>query len=326
MSSEVDRGQYSPANIDAFLERFNRIETFSDGRIPLGELYRKHLELETKYGFKKEVIYTIDIEENGERIAVPVFCFIAPHREGKESLWILAGIHGEEPAGPNAVYHEIDALGKLGQEIPLIIMPLLNPAGYYRNWRFHDMPFSLDRRNVTDSRHLLPDSDHPTKPMIDMPISEISDTFTRYFLALNERYPIRLFFDLHEDAKLMEGYIYSQGVMAENDPLAIECARILVGSGVKLKKEGTTRFPGEVIKEGVVFDEKGGPVQDGSIDQLAAAPEIFQGGRIVPKHAAKTAIVPETPTIGGNTLDDRILAHESILINLPHLWHMASGS
>ena len=314
--------EYSSIGMDILFEQMKDIKTHPDGRTSLVDLYRRHYELETKYGFKKEVIYTIQIDARSKHIAVPVFCYISPHPEGTDSLTLMTGIHGEEPGPPNAVANQIDEIGRLGQKMTLTIMPLLNPAGYYRNWRFHDMPFSLKRRNVTDSRHLLPDSSDPSKSMLAYPQSKISDRFTRYFLDLNRRYPIRLFFDLHEDAKLIEGYLYSQGQLVEHDPVAIECAQILVDNGVKLKMDGETRFPGEVVRNGLVFDQNGGPVQDGSIDQLAAAHFVFKKGLLVPNHAAHTAIVPETPTIGGITFDERVRAHETIIKNLPHFWDL----
>lgn len=317
--------EYSSAGMDILLRRMKDISIYPDGRAPLADLYSKHYELEMKYGFTKEVIYTIPIAGRKKPVAVPVFCYISPHAEGSDALVVMTGIHGEEPAPPNAVARQIDEIGQLGATIPLCVMPLCNPAGYYRNWRFHDRPLSLERRNVTDARHLLSDWVHEDRPMLAAPQTEISGRFSQFFLDLNIRFPVRLFFDLHEDTAFTEGYIYSHGYLGERDPVACACAQALLDNGVKLKMTGRTRFSKEVIHDGLVSDQNGNPVRDGSIDHLAAAPYIFKNGKLVQKHAAHTSIVAETPTAGTITFDERIRAHEAIIKNLRNFWAMVEA-
>jgi hypothetical protein len=317
--------EYSPSDMDLLLRQMKDIPTHPDGRASLADLYSKHYELEMKYGFTKEVIYTIPIAARGNSVNVPVFCYISPQSEGADALVVMTGIHGEEPAPPNAVFRQIDEIRQLGAAISLCIMPMCNPAGYYRNWRFHDRPFSLERRNVTDARHLLSDWAHQDRPMLAAPQMEISGRFSQFFLGLNIRFPVRLFFDLHEDATLTEGYIYSHGYLGERDPVARSCAQLLLDNGVKLKMNGGTRFSKEVIYHGLVSDQNGSPVRDGSIDHLAAAPCIFEYGKLVQKHAAHTSIVAETPTAGTITLDERIRAHEAIIKNLRNFWDVVES-
>ncbi len=297
------------------------IETYKDGRASLAELYENFLRLEEKYGWKKEVIYSIKISSPKGEVEVPVYCFLSP-KQG-ESLWLLTGIHGEEPAGPNAVSRWIDLIGRLGQIKPMVVMPLLNPAGYYRNWRFHHIERSLERLNVTDCRHLIADVKDSSKPILAKPIHGIADTVTKYILKLLETYPPLVYFDLHEDELITEGYVYSQGGLADRDPIAAKTVELLRSEGLLLKTTGLTRF-GEKVNKGVVIDESGGRVRDGSIDEFIANETYFdEQGKITSKPFAKTSIVTETPTRGDLTLEDRIRAQESIVRHLEDLGRLA---
>lgn len=300
------------------MEELKTVPIFPDGRAALLDLYEKYRELEEKFGWTSEIIYSIRIEN----VEVPVYCFLSPKR-GK-SLWLLTGIHGEEPAGPNAVFRQIDLIGKLGQTIPMVVMPLLNPAGYYRNWRFHNVERSLERLNVTDCRHLVDDPKNPGKPVLEKPVHEIADIFTKYVLELLKSYPPLVYFDLHEDELLPEGYVYSQGSMEAHDPVAVKTVELLVSEGMPLKMSGATRFAGEKITNGIVTDGAGKRVRDGSIDEfMANETYIDEQGRVESKPFARTSIVPETSASGKLTLEDRIRAQEAIVKNLGELWQMA---
>jgi hypothetical protein len=297
------------------------IKTYQDGRASLAELYSNFLKLTEAYGWKKEVIYSIKVSSANGEVDVPVYCFLSP-KQG-ESLWLLTGIHGEEPAGPNAVSRQIDLIGKLGQTIPMVVMPLLNPAGYYRNWRFHHVERSLERLNVTDSRHLIVNVKNPDEPIIAKPIHEIADVATKYILRLLETYPPVIYFDLHEDELISEGYVYSQGGLDSRDPIAAKTVELLTGEGLLLKMAGLTRF-GEKVENGIVIDGRGGRVRDGSIDEfIANETYINEEKKILSKPFAKTSIVTETPTKGDLTLEDRIRAQENIVTHLESIWTSA---
>ena len=82
--------------------------------------------------------------------------------------------------------------------------------------------------------------------------------------------------------------------------------------------KGRTRFE-ELIREGVVVDENGQPVKDGSIDELLAAEKIIIAGEVVAKPGALTVLVIETP-ITNVPLARRIEAHSSVIKRLPSLW------
>ncbi len=95
----------------------------------------------------------------GTSVPLPIVALRSPVKG--PAIWILAGIHGEEPAGPNAVAAAIDDIAKLGEHRPVVLLPLLNPHGYARNWRYLNVAEyseSVDGQSVGDSSHLLPDT------------------------------------------------------------------------------------------------------------------------------------------------------------------------
>jgi hypothetical protein len=300
------------------------IKTYNaDGRESLGQLNAAYDELKSKFGFDKEPIYAINVETDRALDVVTVYCYRSA-RKGP-ALWVLSGIHGEEPAGPNAIAQNIDYLGKLGQDIPVVIIPLLNPKGYCRDWRYPD-----ERRDwhighsVGDSEHYLPDRKDPGQPRVAVPRSEIAAKVTKFVLDATFDYPPVLTFDHHEDEELERGYLYSQGHEAAADEVAKEVIRILTESGLPLTMHGRTRF-GEPIKNGVVVDENGQPVKDGSIDELLTAEKIIVAGEIVARRSALTSLVIETPIVNV-LLRRRIEAHSHILRRLRSLWALANKS
>ncbi len=80
------------------LELPEAITTFPDGRKPVEELYGAYTSLLEK-GWQLDII--IQSQPQGREYALPIIALRTPH-SGK-ACWILSGIHGEEPAGPNAI-------------------------------------------------------------------------------------------------------------------------------------------------------------------------------------------------------------------------------
>ena len=285
-----------------YLASLKKIETFNDGRASLYELAKRYDLLKSKYGFIKEPVYTVSIDSKDEPVEVTVFCY----KSAKigEAIWLLAGVHGEEPTGPNAIARNIDIIGKLGQETPIIVYPLLNAKGYVKDNRYPDeyRDWYLGH-SVGDSEHYLRGGS---------PSSEIAVKVTKSVLENINSYPPILTVDLHEDELLDRSYIYSQGSKGAKDEAARKAVSILEESGIPIKKEGSTRFPNEFIIEGIVVDENGKPVKDGSIDELLSSKLIFKDKVVVKKPFASTSLVIETPTIGVS-LEKRINAHSNII-------------
>ncbi len=285
----------------------DRLSTFADGRAPIEELYHSYLKLQES-GWTLEIV--AESQPAGTTQALPIIALRSP-RSGA-AVWILAGVHGEEPAGPNAVAAVIDDIAALGRKRPVVLMPLLNPQGYVRNWRYLNVAVyseSIDGHSVGDSSHLLPSPDAPDSPRAALPSSPEADAITAYVLRRSADYPPAYSIDLHEDNLIDQGYVYSQGVQGTSDPLAIEAVAVLEENCVPLKLNGETRF-GEPVTDGII-----GPVVDSSIDELISSRDVVVDGKSRPGPAARTVLVFETPA-AALALPHRIEAHAALIRRL----------
>lgn len=283
------------------------VATHGDGRAPIGELYAVYESL-TARGWSLEVV--VQSHPAGTSQPLPVIALRSPARG--PAVWILSGIHGEETAGPNAIAAAIEDIAALGGRRPVVLLPLLNPHGYARNWRYLNVPVydpAIDGDSVGDSSHLLPDAATAGGARAAGPSSPEADAITRYVLATCADYPPEVSIDLHEDDLIDEGYVYSQGVQGAADPLAIEAVAVLREHGVPIKAGGTTRFD-EPIEDGII-----GPVTDSSIDELMSARTIVVDGRARPGPGAATVLVFETPA-AALPLERRVAAHATLLARL----------
>ena len=75
---------------------------------------------------------------------------------------MLSGIHGEEPAGPNAIAANLASLTQLADAgVPIVVIPLANPKAYRHNWRYPNTPERDWKKgggySVGDAEYLLPD-------------------------------------------------------------------------------------------------------------------------------------------------------------------------
>ncbi|MDQ7823997.1 MAG: hypothetical protein RDV48_14450 [Candidatus Eremiobacteraeota bacterium] len=288
-----------------------------DGRKNVMVLYQAQADLVKAHGWILEEIYRESYAPGGdEPLVLPMNCLKT--RKKGPALWILSGIHGEEPAGPNAIAENVRTIAALGDKgIPVVLMPLLNPLGYCRNWRYPDAEKYSDEnpgRSVGDSDHLL--LDEKGKPRRSGPLSPQCAALTAKVLELARDYPPVLTMDYHEDNELEKGYLYSQGKKGADDPVAREIVRIFQVNHFPLKMKDETRF-GEVIREGIIAD-----VKDGSIDELLGAGRIFLKGASAPGPSAKSVIVLETSSMN-TPLEARKKVHATVLKASERLWRIA---
>jgi hypothetical protein len=228
------------------------------------------------------------------------------------AVWILSGIHGEEPAGPNAVAAAMEELANLGDRRAVVLVPLCNPHGYARNWRYLNVPVysdTIEGQSVGDSSHLLADEKDATKSRAAAASSPEADALTRYILQMTKEYPPLYSIDLHEDNLISEAYVYSQGELGAHDPLAIEAVNVLRENRVPIKISGRTRF-GEEIAGGII-----GPVVDSSVDELMSAANVVVDGRPQAGPRARTVLVFETPA-KALTFERRKAAHVALIRRL----------
>jgi hypothetical protein len=283
------------------------IATHADGRAPIESLYRASLSL-VDQGWTAELI--ADSAPADTHAPLPIIALRSP--KAGPATWILAGIHGEEPAGPNAIAAAIEDIAKLGAHRPVVLLPLLNPQGYARNWRYLNVATyskSVDGQSVGDSSHLLPSPEDPARARAPSASSPEADAITAWILSRQADYPVLISLDLHEDNLIDEGYVYSQGVMGDKDELALAAVALLREAGVPIKRDGVTRFD-EPIRYGII-----GPVTDSSVDELMSAREVVVAGERRPGPGAQTVLVLETPA-AALPLAQRVGAHAAFLRRL----------
>lgn len=297
----------------------------ADGRLPLGTIMGRFDELSTQHGWLSETIFSYPDTQT-----VAIKSWRTPQRG--EALWILSGIHGEEPAGPNAIAANLASLTQLADAgVPIVVIPLGNPNAYRHNWRYPNTPERDWKQgggySVGDAEYLLPDLETGTKPRAEKAPGPETTALTQYVLRLAEQYPPRLVLDLHEDELSKEGgYIYSQGRKADGNPVGAEIIRLLQATGIPLRQSGNTRF-GEPIVQGVISrDDKGGPIRDGSIDELLATTEVFVAGLKVRGPSTHTVIVVETPAFAGSHFDLRVAAQGAVVRHVGDLWRLVTQS
>ncbi len=286
------------------------IATHADGRQPIESLYATYLSL-VEQGWTAEVV--ANSQPTGTSAALPVIALRSPLPGA--AVWILAGIHGEEPAGPNAIARMIDDIARLGRQRPVVLLPLLNPQGYARNWRYLNVAVyseAIDGQSVGDSSHLLPAVNPGGGARAQAPSSAEAGAITAFILRTAADYPPAASIDLHEDNWIDEGYVYSQGARGTAEPLALEAVEVLRSQDVPIKMTGKTRFD-EPIEGGII-----GPVVDSSIDELMSSPTVIVGGKPQPGPAAPTVLVFETPA-AALPIEQRVRAHAALLRRLSKL-------
>lgn len=288
-----------------------------DGRMPVKELYKTFNRLEEEFGWIKEIIYVQELQTPNGLLKFPMEVYRTPLRG--LSWCSIAGVHGEEPAGPVALAKSIDFIGDLGRKIPMVVYPVCNPSGYYRDWRYPNEYRDKNKgESVGDSEFRLLDFNSST-PRPRKPIWGCLEAYylTQRMIELLNIYPPLICIDHHEDECLDYPYIYSQGKMEAEDPIAKEIVAILKSNGLPIMSSGITRF-GERVLDGVVWCE-----HDGSLEELLAAEEVFSGGELIRKNPVSHVFTEETPTLHA-PLEKRVAAKIEIIQNFPRFWEMAN--
>lgn len=276
-------------------------------KLPLEKIYQKLKKLESEYNWTSNAFYDSKQNPNAKK-PYPIMSFSSP-KKGK-AIWIISGIHGEEPAGPNAIARNIDFLGNLGNQIPLVLFPLCNPVGYLKSWRYpYQDKWHKDSPNISvgDSEHYLQDLNNPNKPRINNPSCIESQLFIKEIIKLSQEYPIKICLDLHEDNMIDEGYIYAYGTNPElRNYFAKRLLTTLRKKQVKIKTSGKTRFD-ERIEKGLVEANN-----DGSIDELLSSKYLILNDKRVKGPNGEACFVVETPA-ASLPLEKRVNAHLAII-------------
>jgi len=277
-----------------------------DGRKRVGEIYSRLSKL-VENGWTSETIY---YSTDGRRLE-PIISF----RTGVfgKALYLISGIHGEEPSGPNALASSVDLLLKLGRTHPIVLIPLCNPVGYSKDWRhvnqYRWTPNSAGE-SVNDTEHLMLDGED--RPRAESHSCLEALQVNNYFISLFKKYVPQLVIDFHEDEVEQNGaYLYSHGRFRNKDPIAKSILRQIRRSGISVKNGGSTRWDEEIRNGFVRF------VTDSSIDDLFAADRIFVDGKIVPGPNAETVLALEIP--GTLPLSQRVRTYQEVIALLPKI-------
>jgi hypothetical protein len=194
----------------------------------------------------------------------------------------------------------------------MVIVPLCNPSGYVRDYRYPDGKTLGQGESVGDSEHYLLNKDE-SGPIREEPACSEAEALTAYVLKMVKNYPPMFVVDLHED-KVMEGiakhsYIYLDRRDGLSGFMGEEVKKILEEAGLPVVEMGKTAFDEPVI-DGIVCDESGGTM--GSVDELFTAEKIWVDGKIVEGIGVKDGLVVETPVLGV-PLEKRVRAQEGVV-------------
>lgn len=272
----------------------HKLTTYSgDKRIPIEKLYEQYNALSNDmWNYHNICKHTLD-KETGESLPV---MGITSHLCG-DAIWVIAGIHGEEPAGPIAVAYSTAIFNSLIHSgIPMVILPLCNPGGYLRNWRYLYDPkmHSPNGFSIGDAEHLLPKVADPSKPRSNMPSCKEVRIFMDWVLQqLTTHFP-KLVIDLHEDEPntlgrdslyssnynnfLKTTYIYSQGKLGAEDPIAKRIIEIMLRHKHPIQMNDIEEINDETTKFITIKNGIAAHVPDSSIEELLCATRIFFNG------------------------------------------------
>lgn len=309
-------------NADIFLSKLlskikkSKLQTYqADGREKIENLYTKYFELLKNPNWEMEKITDSKTVWQGKKISLPILAFKT--KKKGSAIYLLSGVHGEEPTGPNAIAQSVKTLITLGEKTPIVLIPLCNPLGYFRNWRYlnkekYSDSSKIDGLSVGDSEHLLPNDKKPNKPRRKMPADAECAALSKYILKIAKKYPPLIYLDFHGDILIHKGYIYSQGKLGIKDETALKIINILEQNNIPIQRQGKTRF-NEKIENGLI-----GRQTDGSIDELISAKDIIVNGKIKKGPNAKHVFVLETPD-ADLPLEKRVKAYKAVIDSLHDL-------
>jgi hypothetical protein len=227
------------------------IPAIQDGRPSIAEIYQNCDDLLAADWQRSEI--TAQLTAEGEQL--PIYAYF---NSDSVDFILIGGIHGREPAGAIANSRYAAKLRQLGRDRKILLLPLLNPWGY-----FHHIRYGPNGQSVSDSDHCL-----GRLPVAASPEAAAITAFLLNTMTIN---PGTAVLDLHEDPVYeapdyhLEGwgsYLYISGENCLSHPPSKRVVRCLETSVLPLIREGTTRF-GERLVDGIIVN-----TEDGSIDEL----------------------------------------------------------
>jgi len=226
------------------------------------------------------------------------------------AIWIFAGMHGNEPSGPNMLAKNIGNIAKELSDIPTVILPLCNPHGYRLNQRFlNDAVENVDGLSVDDASHVLLDTRPSNIGYTEgyNPRSEAhayeAEEIIRYLILENTIRPPTVVIDLQEtDSE--KGHIDSYGTKKYENPKVYDIVKAMaeVVDMTNYSANGDNQW---------IIKSVGYPANDNTLTEFIAAKRIMHretakgiGARDVIKTKVPSRYVP---------LEKRIQAQQNAL-------------
>ncbi|MGV8172095.1 MAG: hypothetical protein ACP5OA_05375 [Candidatus Woesearchaeota archaeon] len=226
------------------------------------------------------------------------------------AIWILSGMYGDEPSGPNMLARNIGEIAKALSNVPTVILPLCNPHGYRLNQSFLDD--ALDKTeglSVDNASHVLIDDKPGGTRYIEgyNPRSEANsyeaEHIVSYLLTQNTIRPPTMVIDLQE-IDSSKGHIESYGTKRYENTRIQEIVRAIA------RTVDMTQFANGEENQRIISSIRY-PIKDNSIAEFAAAKKILYGG-IMKGIGAKNVIKTRIPSLY-IPLENRIQAQKDAL-------------
>jgi hypothetical protein len=299
------------------------IDTYADdGRASLDTLYKRYLLLSQKdkmpHGLEKFIINTFYFGNPSESFRttecqnLPIFTL--ENRATGMAVYLIAGIHGEEPAGPIAIANMVEKIRTF--DFPIIILPVANPWGYKNNWRLINAASEdYDGATIWGAEHHMAHPEIPDRPWFNTPICHQALTFTTHLLKLSRKYAPVLVIDLHENHTDNASYVYSHGRSGIDDPVALAVERIIAKNAPPFNGHANIEGSNAQIINGIIA------IRDGSATCMMAEKRIYSNKRWISGPNTQSVIVAETDA--KLPLTERVQRHESVIAQIPELRRLA---
>jgi hypothetical protein len=286
----------------------NEVEKFkyADGRMPIETLYNIYGDF-VKAGWTSKIIF-----DSQDRVP-PAVSFQSP-MEG-DAVWIISGVHGEEPAGPMAVARGVNDIIKLGKKFPMVVIPVCFPWGYATDWRYMNskrwVP-DIDLLSVEDTNYFLFDDNGKLRADPSGSTKE-GYLLSKHIVDLHGTHPPLVSLNFHEDNFSRGGYVYAYGEAENKREIASKILYAMAKNKMPVIANGKTRFNQKIVN-GII-----GSVFDSSIDELIVSDECCFDGKEVEKPYADMAFVIETPSKNASLIK-RVSTHLVVIKNIDNFF------
>lgn len=160
----------------------------------------------------------------------PCYEVASEHQDYNRGIYISAGIHGDEPAGTEALLSWAESRKDLLKEIPVVIYPCFNPWGLMENSRFDSQSRDLNRQWDKEDSSVITEVIKRTAGI-------------RFSLAVN----------LHEDYDANGIYLYEPPRRGSPDKLSSE---ILAAGQKYVAIDSRKKIEGRWARNGIIRPAK----------------------------------------------------------------------